>query len=61
MTSQGKRGFGQGFTTTSPVAATILDQAWYQLKASEVPDDAVAFEAATLRKHGMASLKVKAG
>ena len=45
MTSKGKRGFGQGFTTTSQVAATILDQAW--------ADDAVAFEAATLSKNGM--------
>jgi peptidyl-dipeptidase Dcp len=45
--------FGQGFTTTAQVSATILDQAWYQLKAEEVPDDVLAFEAAALKKHGV--------
>ena len=45
--------FGQGFATTSQVSATILDQAWYQLKADEVPNDVLAFEAATLKKHGI--------
>ena len=45
--------FGQGFATSSQVSATILDQAWYQLKADEVPADVLAFEAATLKKHGI--------
>lgn len=45
--------FGQGFATTSQVSATILDQAWYQLKADEVPADVLAFEAATLKNHGI--------
>ena len=45
--------FGQGFATTSQVGATLLDQAWYQLKPEQVPTDVLAFEAATLRKHGI--------
>ena len=35
------------------MSATILDQAWYQLKANEVPNDVLAFEAALLKKHGI--------
>lgn len=45
--------FGQGYATTAQVAATILDQAWYQLKPEEVPGDVPAFEAATLKTHNM--------
>ena len=47
--------FNQGFKTTELVAANIIDQAWHQLKPSEVPgpDGVVAFEAAALKKHGL--------
>ncbi len=47
------RQFDQGFKTTEAVAASLLDQAWHQLKPEEVPDDPVAFEAAVLKKHGV--------
>lgn len=46
-------GFNEGYKTTEQVAASILDQAWHQLKPEEVPDDAVAFEAAVLKTHGL--------
>ncbi len=47
--------FNQGHATTELVAANIIDQAWHQLKVSEVPapDDVLAFEAAVLKKHGL--------
>ena len=45
--------FNQGFKTTEYLAATLLDQAWYQLKPAEVPNDALAFEAAALKKAGV--------
>jgi peptidyl-dipeptidase Dcp len=47
--------FNQGFATTEYLAASLLDQAWHQLKANEVPnaDAALAFEAAALKKAGV--------
>ena len=47
--------FNQGFKTTEQLAATILDQAWHQLTAAEVPDTdgVLAFEAAVLEKAGV--------
>ena len=47
--------FNQGYLTTELVAANVIDQAWHQLKADEVPtaDGVVAFEAAALAKAGM--------
>lgn len=45
--------FNQGYKTTELVAASILDQAWHQLKPEEIPDDVPAFEAATLARHGL--------
>jgi peptidyl-dipeptidase Dcp len=45
--------FDQGFKTTEYLAATLLDQAWYQLKPSEVPNDALAFETSALQKAGV--------
>jgi peptidyl-dipeptidase Dcp len=44
--------FNQGFTTTEYLAASLLDQAWHQLSASDVPgaDGVMAFEAAALRR-----------
>jgi peptidyl-dipeptidase Dcp len=44
--------FNQGFKTTEYLAASLLDQAWHQLNPSDVPQDAVAFEAEALRKAG---------
>jgi peptidyl-dipeptidase Dcp len=45
--------FNQGYATTEYLSATILDQAWHQLKPAEVPADAMAFEAAVLKKYGL--------
>ena len=45
--------FNQGFKTTEYLAATLLDQAWHQLKPAEVPNDALAFEAEALKKAGV--------
>jgi peptidyl-dipeptidase Dcp len=47
--------FNQGYATTELVAANVIDQAWHQLQAREVPDveGVAAFEAAVLKKHGL--------
>jgi peptidyl-dipeptidase Dcp len=45
--------FDQGFKTTEYLAAALLDQAWHQLKPSEVPDDVIPFEAGALQKAGV--------
>jgi len=45
--------FNEGFRTTEYLAATLLDQAWHQLKAEQVPTDTLAFEAAALKKAGV--------
>ena len=45
--------FNQGFKTTEYLAATLLDQAWHQLKPDEVPTDTLAFEAEALKKYGV--------
>ena len=45
--------FNQGYKTTEYLSATILDQAWHQLNPSEVPKDAMAFEAEALGKAGV--------
>ncbi|HND62790.1 MAG TPA: M3 family metallopeptidase [Opitutaceae bacterium] len=45
--------FNQGYDTTELVAANAIDQAWHQLKPSEVPDDVPAFEAAALKRAGV--------
>jgi peptidyl-dipeptidase Dcp len=46
--------FNQGFATTEYLAASLLDQAWHQLKPNEVPAAVVEFEAAALKKAGVA-------
>jgi peptidyl-dipeptidase Dcp len=46
--------FNQGYKTTEYLAATLLDQAWHQLKPDEAPGDALAFEAQALKKAGIA-------
>ena len=45
--------FNQGFKTTEYLAASLLDQAWHQITPPEVPKDALAFEAAALKKVGV--------
>lgn len=47
------RKFDQGFKTTEYLAATLLDQAWHQLKPAEVPKDVLGFEAEALKKAGV--------
>ncbi len=47
------RKFDQGFKTTEYLAATLLDQAWHQLKPNEIPTDVLAFEAEALKKAGV--------
>jgi len=48
--------FNQGYATTEYLAASLLDQAWHQLKPEEVPDadGVLAFEASALEKAGVA-------
>ncbi|MEP7364716.1 MAG: M3 family metallopeptidase [Acidobacteriota bacterium] len=50
---QAAENFNQGFKTTEYLAATVLDQAWHQLKTTEIPDDVAAFEASALKKYGL--------
>jgi peptidyl-dipeptidase Dcp len=45
--------FNQGYKTTEYLSASLLDQAWHQLNPSDVPQDAVAFEAEALNKAGV--------
>jgi peptidyl-dipeptidase Dcp len=47
--------FNAGYATTEYVAAALLDLAWYQLHASQVPapDQVPAFEAAALKEAGV--------
>ena len=45
--------FNQGFKTTEYLAASLLDQAWHQLKPEEVSTDVLGFEKAALDKAGM--------
>ncbi len=45
--------FNQGFKTTEYLAASLLDQAWHQLKPEEVPTDVLGFEATALKQAGM--------
>ncbi|MEY9966515.1 peptidyl-dipeptidase Dcp [Streptacidiphilus sp. MAP12-16] len=46
--------FGQGFRTVEYLAAALLDWAWHTLPAGAEPGDAEAFEAAALRRYGLA-------
>ena len=45
--------FNQGFTTTEYLAAALLDQRWHQLAPNQLPTDALAFEAASLKSEGV--------
>jgi peptidyl-dipeptidase Dcp len=45
--------FNEGFRTTEYLAAALIDQAWHQRAAGDVPTDVIAFEAEALRATGM--------
>ena len=45
--------FNEGYRTTEYVAASLLDQAWHQRAAGDVPTDTVAFEQQVLKANGM--------
>ena len=47
--------FNQGFATTEYLAASLLDQAWHQLSAEDVPsaDELLEFEATALESAGV--------
>jgi len=45
--------FNQGYKTTEYLSASLLDQSWHQLNPSDVPQDAVAFEAEALHTAGV--------
>jgi peptidyl-dipeptidase Dcp len=45
--------FNQGFKTTEYLSASLLDQAWHQLKPDQISRDALAFEAEALKKAGV--------
>lgn len=49
------RKFNQGYDTTEYLAASLLDQAWHQMSAEEVPeaDGVVAFERKALEEAGV--------
>ena len=50
---QASQQFNEGFRTTEYLAASLLDQSWHQLSASQIPADVLAFEAAALKKAGV--------
>ena len=47
--------FNEGFRTTEYLAATLVDQAWHQIGAAEIPttEQAMEFEADALRRYGV--------
>ena len=47
--------FNEGYATTEYIAAALVDLAWYQLHAAQVPgsDEVPAFEAAALKEAGV--------
>ena len=45
--------FNEGYRTTEYLAASILDQKWHQLGASQIPSDVLGFEAASLKAAGV--------
>ncbi len=46
--------WGEGFGTTEYLGAALLDLAWHVLDGSDIPDDAVEFEAKALAAAGIA-------
>ncbi len=50
------RAYGEGYATTSYLAAALLDQEWHSRSPSEppiAPEDVEAFEVAALARHGL--------
>jgi len=47
------RGFNEGFDTMEYLAAALLDMEWHSLKHGDTVSDALAFEAAALKKYGV--------
>jgi peptidyl-dipeptidase Dcp len=45
--------FNQGYATTEYLAASLLDQRWHQLSPSQIPEDALDFEAKALKQAGV--------
>jgi peptidyl-dipeptidase Dcp len=45
--------FNEGYRTTEYLAASILDQSWHQLGASQIPTDVLGFEARALHDAGV--------
>ncbi|MFI6025070.1 M3 family metallopeptidase [Amycolatopsis magusensis] len=45
--------YGEGYSTTEYLAASLLDQAWHTIGAEDRISDAAAFEAEALRKAGV--------
>jgi peptidyl-dipeptidase Dcp len=45
--------FNQGYETAEYLEATLIDQAWHELKPADIPVDVAAFEAATLHRCGV--------
>jgi peptidyl-dipeptidase Dcp len=50
---QASKKFNMGYITTEYIAASLLDQRWHQLTASQVPADVVAFETQALKDAGV--------
>jgi peptidyl-dipeptidase Dcp len=50
--------YGEGFSTTEYLAASLLDQAWHQVGADDSADDVARFEAGALEKAGVALASV---
>jgi peptidyl-dipeptidase Dcp len=51
---QESRAYGEGFSTTEYLAASLLDLAWHTLDAETTVDDVAAFQAQALEKAGVA-------
>jgi peptidyl-dipeptidase Dcp len=45
--------FNEGYRTTEYLAASILDQSWHQLGATQIPTDVLGFEAKALHDAGV--------
>jgi peptidyl-dipeptidase Dcp len=45
--------FNEGYRTTEYLAASMLDQSWHQLGASQIPTDVLGFEAKALHDAGV--------
>src|SRR5205085_1887202 len=50
---QASQKFNEGYRTTEYLAASILDQSWHQLGASQIPTDVLGFEAKALHDAGV--------